>query len=106
MEPANLRELLFYTIGNYPGGISSVISTPILGTVLANKFAAQMKINLPATLQQAMNNLPPAVQQVLSDSQSLTNAQTQAAIKSKFDVFGANGVQLYHQFISIIKQLS
>jgi EmrB/QacA subfamily drug resistance transporter len=84
--------------------LGAVIATPILGTVLANKFSAQMKLNLPSTLQQAMNNLPPAVQQVLSDPQSLTNAQTQAAIKSKFDVFGANGTQLYHQFINTVHQ--
>ncbi|MEJ2711234.1 MAG: MDR family MFS transporter [Anaerolineales bacterium] len=84
--------------------LGAVIATPILGTVLANEFSAQMKVNLPATLQQAMNNLPPAVQKVLSDPQSLTNAQTQAAIKSKFDVFGANGIQLYHQFINAVHQ--
>jgi hypothetical protein len=40
----------------------------------------------------------------LSDPQSLTNAQTQAAIQSKFDVFGANGIQLYHQFINAVHQ--
>ena len=84
--------------------LGAVIATPILGTVLTNKFAAQMKVNLPSALQQAMSRLPPAVQKTLSDPQSLTNAQTQAAIKSKFAAFGAQGTQLYHQFINAVHQ--
>lgn len=84
--------------------LGAVIAAPILGTVLANKFSAQMQSNLPTALKQAMSNLPPAAQKVFSDPQSLTNAQTQAAIKSKFDAFGASGTQLYHQFIAAVHQ--
>lgn len=84
--------------------LGAVIATPILGTVLTNKFASQMKVNLPSSLQQAMSSLPPAAQKTLSDPQSLTNAQTQAAIKSKFAAFGAQGTQLYHQFINTVHQ--
>jgi EmrB/QacA subfamily drug resistance transporter len=84
--------------------LGAVIATPILGTVLANTFDAQMKVNLPAALSQAFANLPPAEQQILKDPQTLTNAASQAAILSQFQQFGAAGEQLYNQFINAVHQ--
>jgi EmrB/QacA subfamily drug resistance transporter len=84
--------------------LGSVIAAPILGTVLANVFAAQMRQNLTPALKKAISQLPAAQQMILSDPQSLTNAGTQAAIKSTFSTFGTSGDQLYKQFISILHQ--
>jgi MFS family permease len=84
--------------------LGAVIATPILGTVLANTFSAQIAQDLPPALQQAMANLPAAQRQILSDPQGLTNAQTQAAIKSQFAAFGPQGDQLYNQFIAAVHQ--
>jgi hypothetical protein len=84
--------------------LGAVIAAPILGTVLANAFAAQMKLNLPPALKEAMANLPASTQQAFSDPQSLTNAQTQAAIRAKFDAFGSAGDKLYHQFIAAVHE--
>jgi EmrB/QacA subfamily drug resistance transporter len=84
--------------------LGAVIAAPILGTVLANVFATQMRVNLSQTLKQAISQLPAAEQMILSDPQSLTNAETQAAIQSAFNSFGTTGSQLYHQFISTLHQ--
>jgi EmrB/QacA subfamily drug resistance transporter len=82
--------------------LGAVIATPLLGTVLANTFAAQIQQLLPPALQQAIASLPPAQRQALSDPQTLTNAQTQAAIKSQFAAFGSQGQQLYNEFINAV----
>jgi MFS family permease len=74
--------------------MGAVIAAPILGTVLANTFA----------LKQAIAQLPPSARQAFSDPQSLTNAQTQAAIQTRFQTFGSAGNQLYHQFINAVHQ--
>jgi EmrB/QacA subfamily drug resistance transporter len=84
--------------------LGAVIATPILGTVLANTFSTQIQQDLPPALKQAIANLPAAQRQILSDPQSLTNAQTQAAIKSQFAAFGAQGDKLYHEFINAVHQ--
>ena len=84
--------------------LGSVIAAPILGTVLAHVFATQMQMNLPPSLEQALAQLPPSEQQPLSDPQNLTNAQTQAAIRSRFDAFGPAGAQLYQQFITDVRE--
>jgi EmrB/QacA subfamily drug resistance transporter len=84
--------------------LGSVIAAPILGTVLANVFAAQMQANMPPALAQAIAQLPPSARQALTDPQSLTNAQTQAAIRGAFDAFGPAGAQLYQQFIALVRQ--
>jgi EmrB/QacA subfamily drug resistance transporter len=84
--------------------LGSVIAAPILGTVLANVFAAQMQVNLPPALKQAIAQLPPSVQQALTDPQGLTNAQTQAAIRAQFDAFGPAGDKLYQEFIAAVHE--
>ena len=84
--------------------LGAVIATPILGSVLANTFATQIQQDLPSSLKQAIAALPPAQQQALNNPQSLTNAQTQAAIRSQFSAFGARGDQLYQQFITAVHQ--
>jgi EmrB/QacA subfamily drug resistance transporter len=84
--------------------MGAVIAAPILGTVLANTFAAQMQENIPPALKQAIAQLPPSARQAFSDPQSLTNAQTQAAIQTRFQTFGSAGNQLYHQFINAVHQ--
>lgn len=84
--------------------LGAVIATPLLGTILANTFSAQLKQLLPPALKQAMAALPAAQQQLLSNPQSLTDAQTQAAIRSQFSAFGAQGASLYQQFIEAIRQ--
>jgi EmrB/QacA subfamily drug resistance transporter len=84
--------------------LGSVIAAPILGTVMANVFAAQMRANMPPALAQAIAQLPPSAQQALTDPQSLTNAQTQTAIRSAFNAFGSGGAQLYQQFISLVRE--
>jgi hypothetical protein len=58
-----------------------------------------MKVNLPPILAQMIAQLPPSARQLFTDRQGLTNAQTQAAIRSQFDAFGAQGQQLYQEFI-------
>jgi EmrB/QacA subfamily drug resistance transporter len=82
--------------------LGAVIATPLLGTVLANTFAAQIQQLLPPALKQAIASLPPAQRAALSDPQTLTNAQTQAAIKSQFSAFGPQGQQLYNEFINAV----
>jgi EmrB/QacA subfamily drug resistance transporter len=84
--------------------LGAVIATPILGTVLANTFSAQIQQDLPPALKQAIANLPAAQRQILSDPQGLTNAQTQAAIKSQFAAFGSAGDKLYNEFINAVHQ--
>jgi EmrB/QacA subfamily drug resistance transporter len=84
--------------------LGAVIATPILGTVLANTFSAQIQQALPPALKQAMATLPAAQRQILSDPQGLTNAQTQAAIKSQFAAFGSQGDKLYNEFIAAVHQ--
>ncbi len=84
--------------------LGAVIATPILGSVLSNTFATQIQQDLPSSLKQAFASLPPAQQHVLNDPQSLTNAQTQAAIRSQFSAFGAQGDQLYQAFITAVHQ--
>jgi EmrB/QacA subfamily drug resistance transporter len=84
--------------------LGAVIATPILGTVLANTFDAQMQLNLPPALKQAFAALPAAEQQLLKDPQTLTNAASQEAIRSQFQQFGAAGQQLYDQFINAVHQ--
>jgi EmrB/QacA subfamily drug resistance transporter len=84
--------------------LGAVIAAPILGTVLANVFATQMQLNLPPALKQAIAQLPPSVQQALTDPQGLTNAQTQAAIRATFDAFGPAGDRLYQQFITAVHE--
>jgi MFS family permease len=84
--------------------LGAVIATPILGTVLTNTFTSQIQQNLPLALKQAMANLPASEQQILTNPQGLTNAQTQAAIQSKFAAFGPQGEALYHQFIDAVHQ--
>jgi uncharacterized membrane protein YidH (DUF202 family) len=54
-------------------------------------------------LTQAISRLPPAEQQLLNDPQGLTSAQTQAAIRSLFAVFGAQAQTLYNQFIAAVR---
>ena len=83
--------------------LGSVIAAPILGTVLTNVFAARMQANMPPSLAQAIAQLSPSAQQALTDPQTLTNAQTQAAIRSAFNAFGPAGAQLYQQFISLVR---
>jgi EmrB/QacA subfamily drug resistance transporter len=82
--------------------LGGVIAAPILGTILANTFAARLRPNLPPQLLQAIAGLPPAEQQVFLDPQTLINAQSQAAIQSKFSAFGAEGDTLYQAFIAAV----
>jgi EmrB/QacA subfamily drug resistance transporter len=84
--------------------LGGVIAAPILGTVLANVFAAQMQLNLPPELKKLIASLPPSVQQIFTDPQGLTNAQTQAAIQKQFEAFGTQGQQLYAEFIATVHQ--
>lgn len=74
--------------------LAGVIASPILGTVLANAFAARLKSGLPAGVQ-----LPAAAQ----NPQNLINAQAQAAIRARFTALGPQGQTLYTQFIHVLR---
>lgn len=82
--------------------LGAVIATPLLGTIMANTFSADIVRNLPPAIEQALSSLPPAERRILTDPQSLTNSQTQAAIKSMFAAFGSEGNTLYHEFIDVV----
>ncbi len=82
--------------------LGGAIAAPILGTILANTFATQLRPNLPPQLLQAIAGLPAAEQQAFLDPQSLINAQSQAAIQSSFSTFGAEGDRLYQAFIAAV----
>ncbi len=84
--------------------LGGVIVAPILGTVMANVFTSQLAERMPAQLQAALQQLPPAQRQALANPQGLINAETQAAIQSRFAAFGTQGVALYHQFIDAVRQ--
>ncbi|MHB1416541.1 MAG: hypothetical protein ACYC1C_14945, partial [Chloroflexota bacterium] len=84
--------------------LGAVIATPILGAVLANSFAANLQANLTPALRQAIATLPASVQTTLKNPQSLTNAESQAALRSTFDAFGPQGAALYQQFINALHQ--
>ncbi len=84
--------------------LGGVIVAPILGTVMVNVFTTQLAQRMPAQLQAALQRLPPGQRQALANPQGLINAQTQAAIQSRFAAFGDQGAALYHQFIDAVRQ--
>jgi EmrB/QacA subfamily drug resistance transporter len=84
--------------------LGGVIIVPILGTVMVNVFTSQLTERMPAQLQAALQRLPPAQRLALANPQGLINAETQAAIQSRFAAFGSQGVALYHQFIDAVRQ--
>jgi len=84
--------------------LGGAIAAPILGTVLANTFAARLQLNLPDALKRAVAGLSAAQQKQFLDPQSLINSQTQAAIKSQFSAFGAQAESLYKGFIAAVHQ--
>ncbi len=84
--------------------LGGVVASPILGTLLANTFSAEMEANLPERLRRAFARLPASQSGALLDPQSLINAQTQQAIQQKFSAFGAAGEQLYRQFLQTVHQ--
>ncbi len=84
--------------------LGGAIAAPILGTVLANTFAAQLRPNLPEALKQAISGLSAAQQKLFLDPQTLINTQAQAAIKSQFAAFGAQADKLYQGFIAAVHQ--
>jgi len=84
--------------------LGGIIVAPILGTVLVSIFSAQLTVLMPAQMQTAIHTLPTAQQEILLNPQGLTNAETQAAIQSSFTSMGDSGLDLYHQFITIIHQ--
>jgi len=74
--------------------LGGVIASPILGTVMANAFAARLKTALPKGIA-----LPAAA----ANPQNLINAQAQAAIQAKFAAMGAGGQAAYHTFIEAVR---
>ena len=84
--------------------LGGAIAAPILGTVLANTFAAQLRPNLPAALKQAISGLSATQQKLFLDPQTLINTQAQAAIKSRFSAFGTQADKLYQEFITAVHQ--
>ena len=87
----------------FVSSLAGVIAAPILGTVLANAFAARLGPAMPHAVRTAVATLPPAEQSLLLNPQNLINAQAQAAIASKFASFGAEGRILYQQFIDAVR---
>ncbi len=83
--------------------LGGVIVAPILGTVLANTFASQLQSTLPPQVSSALASMPAAQRQTLSDPQGLISAQSQAAIQSAFNQFGAQGQILYRQFLDAVR---
>ncbi len=84
--------------------MGGVIAAPILGSVLTNTFASEMMAKMPPALTAALSRLPASAQGAFTDPQTLTNAQTQAAIRSQFDAFDAQGDALYNQFITAVRE--
>lgn len=84
--------------------MGGIIVAPILGAVLVSIFSAQLAVLMPAQLQTAIHTLPPAQQELLLNPQGLINAETQVAIQSSFTSMGDAGLDLYHQFITVIHQ--
>ncbi len=84
--------------------LGGAIAAPILGTVLATTFSAQLRPNIPQVLQQAIAGLPSAQQKLFLDPQTLINAQAQAAMKSEFAAFGAQANEMYQSFITAVHQ--
>jgi EmrB/QacA subfamily drug resistance transporter len=74
--------------------LGGVIASPILGTVLNDTFAAELRRRLPTDLQ-----LPAAVR----DPQNLINAQAQAAIRLQFAALGPQAAGVYQQFIVALR---
>ncbi len=84
--------------------LGGAIAAPILGTVLATTFSAQLRPSIPKALQQIIAGLPSAQQKLFLDPQTLINAQAQATMKSQFAEFGAQADRLYQAFISAVHQ--
>jgi MFS family permease len=84
--------------------LGGVVAAPILGSVLALTFARQMEVRLPPALVEAIGALPAEQQAAFLDPQSLTSAQTQAAIRAEFGVFGASAQELYEEFIAVVRE--
>lgn len=84
--------------------IGGVIAVSVLGTVLITVFTSQLAQQIPAQVQTAINQLPPAQRETLSNPQGLINVETQKAIQANFAAFGDQSDVLYRQFIEAVQQ--
>ncbi|MBX6349997.1 MAG: MFS transporter [Clostridia bacterium] len=84
--------------------LGGAVAAPILGTVLANRFAAELPRHLPAELKALLAKMPPAQAQAFRDPQGLVSAQGQAAVHARFAAFGPHGEALYQGFIHAVRE--
>ncbi|MEJ2667674.1 MAG: MDR family MFS transporter [Deinococcales bacterium] len=83
--------------------LGGVIIAPILGSVLATRFAERFHEALPLTLRLVLRFLPPQQRAVLDNPQGLISAQAQQAIRGAFERFGDQGQTLYEQFLHAVR---
>jgi len=83
--------------------LGGVIIAPILGSVLATRFAERFHEALPLTLRLVLRFLPPQQRAVLENPQGLMSAQAQQAIRGAFERFGDQGQTLYEQFLHAVR---
>ncbi len=83
--------------------LGGIIIAPIYGTILANTFASEMPKHLPQQLLDAINKLPAAAKDAMSNPQTLITAHAQEMLKTYFTAFGKMADTLYTQFIEAVK---
>jgi len=80
--------------------IGGTVGMAVFGTMLNNRFAANMEENLPAPLRQAMATHGGR----LDNPQVLLSAQAREALARAFARFGEQGQQLFVQFMDAVRQ--
>ncbi|MBX5476816.1 MAG: MFS transporter [Clostridia bacterium] len=83
--------------------LAGAIAAPVLGTVMANRFAERLPRLLPDALKQWMARAPADQRAALGDPQGLVTAEAQAALHQKFAALGPQGETLYRGFIEAVR---
>ncbi len=80
--------------------IGSTVGLAVFGTIMNNQFAAAMKTNLPAPLQEFAKG---SAASGLDNPQVLLSPTASEKIHDAFSRFGAQGDQLFHGFMSAVR---
>jgi EmrB/QacA subfamily drug resistance transporter len=80
--------------------IGSTVGLAVFGTILANRFASAMTVNLPTPLQKYASG-PNAIK--LDNPQVLLSSAARAQIEAAFAKFGAQGKELFTAFMHTVR---
>lgn len=83
--------------------LGGILAGPVLGTVLASTFTAELGRRMTGSVRAAVDLLPPEAQAALLNPQGLINAGTQEALRESFAALGSQGSELYAAFIGGVR---